>query len=189
MANKNKPYGLRPIGNMSGGAYHGELTRVHWLVGTGLATYIGSLVKLNGSSDTDGVPDVITMDTTADPIFGVLVSMEPENAESTVYRVASTLRYGYVAADPFTLFSVQGDGTDEVGDVGMVADLSGIAGGSTRFGNSTMVLSSASIATGDNSEDVKILGALRVPNNEIGIYTQWVVRLLNHQLLDDVGVS
>ena len=188
MANNDAAYGLRPIGNMSGGAFHGELTRVHWLVGTDTAVYIGSLVKLNGSSDAEGVPDVTGNISTGNAVFGVLVSMEPENAESTVYRVASTLRYGYVAADPFTLFSVQGDGTDEIGDVGAVADLVGITGGSTRFGNSTMELGSSSIAVaGDNSEDVKILGKLRVAGNDIGEFTQWVVKLLNHQLLDDVG--
>lgn len=188
MANKNAAYGLRPIGNLSGGAYHGELTRVYWPA-SGAATYIGGLVKLTGSGDADGVPEVQSMATTADAVFGVLVSMEPETADSTVYRVASDSRYGFIVSDPFAMFSIQADATDDKDDIGAVADLVNITSGSTRFGNSIMELGSSSVAVaGDNSEDVKILGALRVADNEIGEFTQWVVKLLNHQLLDDVGV-
>ena len=185
MANADAAFGLRAIGGFGGGDYTGKTMRVCWLAATGTASYVGGLVKLAGSSDAAGVPDVTGNVSTGNPVIGVVMSVEPVNAESLTYRAASTLRYGMVACDPNAMFEIQADGTDAITDVGSVADISGFTGGSTVYGTSTLELSSASVsASGDGTEDVQILGAVQRADNSIGEFTKRIVRLNNHALVD-----
>ena len=185
MANTDNAFGLKPVNAMGSGTFSGKTMRVVFLAATGTAAYIGGMVKLAGTADAKGVPDVTSNISTGDAVLGVITSIEPVNAESLTYRAASTLRYATVTADQDQLFEVQADGTDAITDVGSVADLTGFTGGSTVYGTSTMELSSASMsASGDGTQDVMVLGAVQREDNEVGEFTKWYVRLNNHALVD-----
>ena len=185
MANTDNAKGLIPLGSGGSGTFSGKTSRYVFLAATGTAAYVGGLVKPAGSANADGVMDVTGNVSTGDAVLGVIVSVEPDTADSLTYRAASTLRTVLVADDPNQLFEIQADGTDAITDVGSTADLSGITGGSTVYGNSTMELSSATMtASGDGTEDVLVLGAVQRADNEVGEFTKWIVRLNNHFLVD-----
>ena len=184
MANTDNAKGLRPV-NSIGGTYAGKIQRVVFLAATGTAAYVGGLVKPAGSSDADGVMDVTSNVSTGNPVLGVIVAIEPDEATSLTYRAASTLRYAYVQTDQNQVYEIQADGTDAITDVGSAADLASFTTGSAVYGTSTMELSSSSMtASGDGTEDVIVLGAVQRADNEIGTNTKWLVRLNNHYLVD-----
>jgi hypothetical protein len=148
----------------------------------GTAIYVGQPVKLVGSATTDGVAHVTAMTTTADVIGGVVVGVEPETQDSTLYRVASTARYLLVADDPAQVFEIQSDGVGGVTAVGEVADLVTIATGSTVTGRSYIEIGNSSITNnGDQTEDVHIIGVpQRVDNDITTANGRYLVRFLNH---------
>lgn len=181
MANVDRPDGLRPVKHLSGAPYNGAANRYYVPSTDETAIYLGQPVKLVGSATTDGVPHVTAMTTTADVVCGVVVGVEPDTADSTMYRAASTGRYLYVADDPSILFEIQSDGVGGVGAVGEVADVTGFTG-STSTGRSNMEISNTSITNnGDQTEDVHIVSGVQRPDNDITLANgRYLVRFLNH---------
>lgn len=189
MANVDAPRGLKPAQYLSGVPYSGATNRYYIpATDSDAAAYIGCLVKLAGSADADGVPTVTANVATGDAVVGVVVSVEPVTQESTIYRANSTARYVYVADEPNIMFEVQEDSGGAAlaaADVGNVADLTGFTSGSTTTGFSSIEIdSSTKTASGDGTEDVTIMRLVRRPDNEIGNYAKWLVRLNNHQYVD-----
>lgn len=188
MANNDGAFGLRPVNGIGSGTFSGKVSRYVFLVGTGTAAYVGGLVKPAGSANADGVMDVTGNVSTGNAVLGVIVAIEPVNAESLTYRAASTLRFVYVADDPNQLFEVQEDsdsGALVANDTGNVADLTGFTAGSTVYGTSTIEIdSSTKTASGDGSEDVILIGLAQRPDNAIGNQAKWLVRLNNHFFVD-----
>lgn len=188
MPNSNAPAGLRPVKYLSGAPYNGAANRYCIPASDATAAYIGSMVKPAGSADANGVMTVTSNVATGNPVIGVVVGVEPVSGDSTTYRVASTLRYVYVADDPNLVFEVQEDsvgGALAVTAVGNVADATGFTGGSTTTGlSSTLLDSSTATASGDGTEDLLIWGLVQRPDNEIGSTAKWLVRLNNHFLVD-----
>lgn len=183
MANSDAAFGLRPVRYLGGAAWTGAANWYHVPATDSTAIYVGGLVKLAGSADSDGVPTVTGNVATADVVAGVVVAVDAETADSTTYRVASTARYVLVADDPSLVFAVQEDsdgGALAATNVGNTADLTGFTSGSTSTGRSSIEIDSSTAATGTGDEDVMILGLHRTPDNTIGEYAVWEVRLLNH---------
>jgi hypothetical protein len=191
MANTDAPRGLRPVRYISGAPYNGATNRYCVPASDGTAIYIGGLVKPAGSADADGVMTVTGNVSTGNQVLGVVVSVEPVTADSTIYRAASVLRYVNVADDPNLLFEIQEDsvgGALAVTAVGNTADLATITSGSTSTGLSSMELdSSTATATGDGTEDVLIIRLAQRPDNEINTEAKWLVRLNNHFFVDSVA--
>lgn len=186
MANLDIPNGLKPYKTLNGHST-GAVNRYFVPATDGTAIYVGQPVKLVGSATTDGVPHVTAMTTTADVIVGVVVGVEIETADSTMYRVASTARYLLVADDPQQVFEVQSDGIGGVTAVGEVADLVTIATGSTVTGRSYIEIGNSTITNnGDQTEDVMIVGVPVRADNDITIANgRYLVRLLNHAFAVD----
>lgn len=188
MPNADSPRGLMPVRYLSGAPYNGAVNRYCVPASDGTAIYIGGLVKAAGSADADGIMTVTGNVSTGNPVIGVVVSVEPVTADSTIYRAASVLRYVNVADDPNLLFSIQEDsvgGALAVTAVGNVADLATFTSGSTTTGLSSMEIdSSTATASGDGTEDVLIVGLYQRPDNAIGTEAKWLVRLNNHQFVD-----
>lgn len=194
MANADVPRGLRPVRYTSGAPYNGAVNKYYVPSSdTNAAIYIGGLVKPAGSSDAAGVPSVTGNVATGNPVIGVVVSVDPvEGADaggrdSTVHRVNSTERYVYVADDPNLLFAVQDDASATLAatNVWMAADLTGFTSGSATTGLSAIEISATTAtASGDGTEDVIIVGLEQRPDNEIGQWADWLVRLNNHYLVD-----
>lgn len=181
MPNVDSPNGLRPVRTIGGSPYNGSCNRYFVPSTDGTAIYLGQPVKLVGSATADGVSHVTAMTTTADVVCGVVVGVEPDTADSLLYRAASTARYLLVADDPNLLFEIQSDGVGGVAAVGEVADVTGFSG-STSTGRSNMEISNSTITNnGDQTQDVHIVAVPQRPDNDITLANgRYLVRLLNH---------
>ena len=185
MPNVDSATGVTPVRYLSGAPYNGAVNRYCVPATDGDAIYIGSLVKLAGSADADGVPTVAVVAATGSLTIGPVVSVEPVTADSLIYRAASTLRYVYVADDPNLVFSVQCNGTLTATMIGNVCDLSAATTGTTATGRSlTEALLSAVSASGDGTEDFLIVRASPRVGNEVGADARIWVRLNNHSYVD-----
>lgn len=185
MPNVDSATGLTPVRYLSGAPYNGAVNRYCVPASDSSAIYVGSLVKLAGSADADGVPTVAVIAATGSLTIGPVVSVEASTADSLVYRAASTLRYVYVADDPNLVFSVQCDGTLTATMIGNVCDASAVTTGSTTTGRALTEASLASVtASGDGTEDFLIVRADPRVGNELGADARIWVRLNNHSYVD-----
>lgn len=187
MANVDIPNGLRPVKHLDGSPYNGAANR-YFIPATDTTTvFVGDAVKSAGSADADGVPTVAQA-IAGDTLRGVVVGVEPETADSTIYRAASTGRYVYVADAPDLVFEVQEDsvgGALSAASVGLNADLI-VGAGSTAAGRSAMELDSSTAAA--TTAQLRILGFVQRPDNEIGANAKVLVMINEHELKSTVGV-
>jgi hypothetical protein len=185
MPNVDSATGVTPVRYLSGAPYAGAVNRYCVPASDTDPIYIGSLVKLAGSADADGVPTVAIIAATGSLTIGPVVSVEAATPDSLVYRAASTLRYVYVADDPNLVHSVQCNGTLTATMIGNVCDLSPATTGSTTTGRSlTEALLSSVSASGDGTEDFLIVRADPRVGNELGADARIWVRLNNHSFVD-----
>lgn len=194
MANVDAPFGLRPIRYVSGAPYNGATNRYFVpATDTSAAVYVGGLVKLAGGADANGIPTVTGNVASGNPVVGVVVSVEPVTADSTMHRVNSTARYVNVADDPNLLFEVQEDsdgGALGAGAAGATCTLVGFTSGSAVTGRSAIEIDSSGLSeTSDTDDDVRIIRLAQRPDNAIGANAVWEVRLNVHQYVNAaVGV-
>lgn len=197
MANVNAPFGLRPVGTVSGQPYSGSVRAYSIAAGDGTATFIGDAVKLAGTSqfiNGSTYSDVVQA-ATGDVFVGVVVGVLPSTRDSLTYRAASTQRIVLVADDPNQLFEIQqgNSGTAlTANDVGLNADLSVVAG-STVTGYSASVINNATEAT-TNTLDLKIVAMVDRADNDPGsavgtgaLASRFLVRLNRHQYANQVA--
>ena len=191
MANIDAPFGLRPVGYLNGAAYTGQARKYYVPASDGTALYIGTPVKLGGSADPLGYYPGVTAASSTNVLVGVVVGFDPvegagaSQANSTLYRAASTERYVYVADDPNIIFEIQeasGGTALTVTEVGLNANWSG-SGGSTNTGLSAIELDNSTEAT-TATLDFQILGVAPLAGNALGEHCVWRVKLNNHQLVD-----
>ena len=191
MANVNKPFGLRPSGNLSatgaqkqygyqiadnqsGAIYQGDLVVV----------YDGYIIKYDAS--THAAPT---------GVFNGCQYNDPTRADKPTwknyYPGSIDINTGIIACevldDPAQLFLVQADGSVAQADIGKNADPTASTTGSTTSGVSNGSLSSASIAK-TAALTFKIVGLYDVPDNALGNYAVLVVKLNQHQY-GSVGVA
>lgn len=203
MANNNSAFGLRPI-NDNGTPFSGQLTLYY--VPTSVATnvFIGDPLSPGGSGDAYGVSDIqlgaaggTTAGTTAfyigpmvaianGPLAGNNATI-PITRDLPVYHQASTAGYILVADDPNTLFEIQEDSVGgSVPTTGLSANYSAVAGsGSTNTGLSGWMLDSSTVAT--TTLQLRLLRLLRGPDNALGNFAKFVVRINQHALWSTVG--
>lgn len=175
MANADTPFGLRPIGNLNGGPYTGNLVKVAFEDENAVATFIGDLVRLEGDADTSGLPTVDQWAAADTAAFGVIVAFEPDytNLERK-HRLASTVRQAWaVPCNAGQLFVIQADEDIVSGDIGNTADIT-VGSGNTTSGISAMELDSSDISTGLN---LQIIALYPSPDNEYGNQAKVIVRV------------
>ena len=191
MANVNKPFGLRPLGNLSatgaqkqygyqiadnqsGAIYQGDLVVV----------YDGYIIKYDAS--THAAPT---------GVFNGCQYNDPTRANKPTwknyYPGSINITTGIIACevndDPAQLFVVQADGSVSQANIGKNADPTASTTGSTTSGVSAGSLDSASIAK-TAALTFKIVGLYEAPGNDFGNYAQVVVKLNQHQY-GSVGVA
>ena len=191
MANVNKPFGLRPLGNLSatgaqkqygyqiadnqaGAIYQGDLVVVYdgYIIKYDPATHAGPTGVFNGCQYDD-----------------------PTRANKPTwknyYPGSINITQGIIACevldDPNQLFIVQADGNVTQANIGKNADPTASTSGSTTSGVSAGSLSSASIAK-TAALTFKIVGLYEAPGNDLGNYAVVVVKLNQHQY-GSVGVA
>jgi len=191
MANVNKPFGLRPIGNLSatgaqkqygyqiadnqsGAIYQGDLVVV----------YDGYIIKYDET--THAAPT---------GVFNGCQYNDPTRANKPTwknyYPGSVDITTGQIDCevldDPNQLFLIQADGAVTQANIGKNADPTASTTGSTTTGISAGTLKSSSIAK-TAALTFKIVGISNSPDNAIGTYTVVVVKLNQHQY-GSVGVA
>lgn len=189
MANVDKAFGLKPLGNLSatgaqkqygyniednqsGAIYQGDLVTIvnGYVVKFLPGTHAAALGVFNGCNYTDP--------TTGKPTWK---NFYPGSVNITQGQIIAD-----VIDDPSQLFTIQADGSVAQADIGKNADVIG-TGGSTTTGQSTMELDVTTIA--DNAaRNLKIVGLYNVPGNELGAYAVLVVKI-NEHLYGSTGVK
>ena len=191
MANVNKPFGLRPMGNLSA---TGAQKQYGYQIasGYGTAIYQGDLVVVY-----DGYIIKYNAATHAAPtgVFNGVQYNDPTRADKPTwknfYPGSVTPTIGYIVCevldDPNQLFLIQADGAVTQANIGKNADPTASTTGSTTSGISNGSLGSASIAK-TAALTFKIVGLSETATNELGTYAQVIVKLNQHQY-GSVGVA
>ena len=189
MANIDKPYGLRAMGNLSatgsqkqfgyeiadnqaGAIFKGDLVTI----------FDGYIVKFAPATHTAAVG-----------VFNGCNYIDPTSGKPTwsnYYPGSVNITAGIIEADviddPNQLFTIQADEDIVAADIGKNADVVG-TGGSTTNGLSSMELDSSTIAN-TAALNLKIVGVFKTPGNALGDYCQVVVKI-NEHLYGSAGVA
>ncbi len=101
------------------------------------------------------------------------------------YKPASTEAVVYVADHPDTIFEIQASAACATTDVGKVANMTG-SGGSTVTGLSSVELDSASLATGNATYQLRVVGISKdmLNNDASASYVNALVQINNHTDVD-----
>jgi hypothetical protein len=191
MANTNKPFGLRPSGNLSA---TGAQKQYGYQIADNQAgaIYQGDLVIVSGGYVLKYDPATHNAPT---GVFNGVQYDDPTRANKPTwknyYPGSIDITTGIIACevldDPSQLFLVQADGAIAQANIGKNADPTASTTGSTTTGVSNGSLSSASINT-TQGLTFKIVGLYESPDNELGNYAVVVVKLNQHQY-GSVGVQ
>lgn len=189
MANAARPYGLKAIRNK------GIVNRNRYYVPASLASLgINTPVNIGGTSNPvnsingqlipAGTLRSIVVATGGDgnKLLGSIVGFEvlPTDLFKRGFNAASSERIVYVADDPDQEFAIVDDGANllAITDVGNNANLT------VGTVNATTEVDSTSLDTSTPATDatfqLKILGLLDEPGNEVALYATWRVKINNH---------
>lgn len=189
MANVNKPFGLRPVGNLSA---TGAQKQYGYQIASGQAgaIYQGDLVVVY-----DGYIIKYDAATHAAPtgVFNGVQYNDPTRADKPTwknyYPGSVTVNQGTIDCevldDPSQLFLIQAAGTIAQADIGKNADPTAATGGSTTTGVSAGTLGTPAKTA---ALTFKIVGLSTQAGNEMGQYAVLVVKLNQHQY-GSVGVA
>lgn len=191
MANANTPFGLRPI-NDNGTPWNGQGRMVNFLSSYGSNVFLGDPLVPTGATDGNGVPVMTLASAGATNVVlggyngncngpqGAGSAVYTMTRDSTVYRQASITNYGYICDDPNQLYAIQEDsvgGAIAAANAGFSNGNLVAGAGSTATGYSGWMLQSSTVGSGNPTYQLRVLGLLRGPENAIGNYATWVVRL------------
>ena len=190
MPNVNRPNGLSPIRHVHSAPYNGGGNIYSIAPAYATALYVGDPVVSSGSADPAGIPGIALAGATG-PIRGVIMGigkdpnlyMNPNGTDIT-YRPGATQTtswYALVMDDPDALFEVQEIGTGTpltVADVGMNVNFA-IGTGNGFVSGWTLANTGAAVTA---SLQARIMGAIQRPDNAIGQYCRWAVKINNHEL-------
>jgi len=189
MANIDKAFGLRPIGNLSA---TGAQKQYGYEIADNQAGTIfqGDLVVLTAGFISRFLP---ASHTAAVGVFNGCNYIDPTTGKPTFrnnYPGSVNITSGKIIADviddPSQLFLIQCDASIAAADIGKNADVIG-TGGSTTTGVSTMELNSSTLAT-TAALNLKTVGLYNVPSNEFGTNAVVVVKI-NEHVYGSAGVA
>lgn len=189
MANVDKAFGMRPLGNLSASGSQKQFGYEIADNQTG-AIYQGDLVTVYDGYLVQFDPDTHTA---AVGVFNGCNYIDPTTGKPTwknYYPGSVNITQGKIIADvmddPNQLFIIQNDGTSAAANYGKNADVV-MGTGSTTTGVSGMELSTSTIAN-TAALNVKIVGLWDVPNNAVGANAVVVVKI-NEHLYGSAGVA
>jgi hypothetical protein len=189
MANVDKAFGLRPLGNLSG---TGAQKQYGYQIEDNQAgaIYQGDLVTIVGGYVVKFAPGTHAA---ALGVFNGCNYIDPTTGKPTwknFYPGSVNITQGQIIADviddPSQLFIIQADEDIVQADIGKNADVIG-TGGSSTTGQSTMELDSSTIAD-TAALNLKIVGLYDVPGNTLGDFAVVVVKI-NEHLYGSTGVK
>jgi hypothetical protein len=189
MANVDKAFGLRPLGNLSG---TGSQKQYGYEIADNQsgAIFQGDLVTLKDGYILQFDP---ASHTAAVGVFNGCFYTDPTTGKPTFsnyYPGSVNITQGKITADvlddPNQMFLIQNDGTSAATNYGLNADIV-VGTGSTTTGVSANELDTSSIAT-TAALNLKIIGLWDVPNNAVGANAVVVVKI-NEHLYGSAGVA
>lgn len=189
MANIDKAFGLRPLGNLSAS---GSQKQFGYEIADNQAGAIfqGDLVTLKDGYILQFDP---SSHSAAVGVFNGCNYIDPTTGKPTwsnYYPGSVNITSGKITAevmdDPNQLFIIQHDGTSTAADYGKNADIV-VGTGSTTTGISANELSTTSVAT-TAALNLKIVGLWDVPGNAVGANAVVVVKI-NEHLYGSAGVA
>lgn len=195
MANKDTPFGLRPVRHKSGAPYNGAVNPYYIPAGYGTALFIGDPVVKTGTSNTAAVttptgkwaigtlPEVNKATAgDANAVTGVIVGFGPLPGRLDAnYNPASTERVAFVADDPDLIFEIQADGAVPAASMGLNAVFIYTHSGNTTTGLSGVELDTTSDApAADASNQMIIIRAANREDNDTTLTHAKVEVLLNN---------
>lgn len=189
MANVDKAFGLRPLGNLSAS---GSQKQYGYEIADNQAgaIYQGDLVTLKDGYILQFDP---SSHTAAVGVFNGCNYIDPTTGKPTwknYYPGSVNITQSKITADvlddPNQLFLIQNDGTSVAANYGKNADVV-VGTGSTTTGVSANELNTGTIAT-TAALNLKIVGLWDVPNNAIGEFAVVVVKI-NEHLYGSAGVA
>jgi len=189
MANVDKAFGLRPLGNLSAS---GSQKQYGYEIADNQAgaIYQGDLVTLKDGYILQFDP---ASHSAAVGVFNGCNYIDPTTGKPTwsnYYPGSVNITQGKITAevidDPNQLFIIQNDGTSTAADYGKNADIV-VGTGSTTTGVSANELDTSSIAT-TAALNLKIVGLWDVPGNAVGANAVVVVKI-NEYLYGSAGVA
>lgn len=190
MANNDKPFGLRALGNLSA---TGAQKQYGYEIADDQsgAIFQGDLVTLYDGYVKKFVPGT---NTAALGVFNGCFYNDPTTQKPTwknYYPGSVNITQGKIIADviddPNQLFTIQVDESVAQADFGKNADVISGSTGDTTTGVSNMELDSSTI-TKNADTNLKIVGLYAVPGNEIGTNAVVVVKI-NEHLYGSAGVA
>jgi hypothetical protein len=189
MANVDKAFGLRPLGNLSAS---GSQKQYGYQIADNQsgAIFQGDLVTLKDGYIVQFNP---ATHTAAVGVFNGCNYIDPTSGKPTwknFYPGSVNITQGVINADviddPSQLFIIQNDETSAVTDYGKNADIV-VGTGNTTTGMSANELDTSTIAT-TAALNLKIIGLWNVPNNAVGEFAVVVVKI-NEHLYGSAGVA
>ena len=189
MANGDKAFGLRPLGNL---AASGSQKQYGYEIADNQAgaIYQGDLVTLKDGYILQFDP---SSHTAAVGVFNGCNYTDPTTGKPTwknYYPGSVNITQGKITADvlddPNQLFLIQNDGTSAAANYGKNADIV-VGTGSTTTGVSANEISTTTIAT-TAALNLKIVGLWDVPGNSVGANAVVVVKI-NEHLYGSAGVA
>lgn len=191
MPNVNKPFGLRPLGNLSatgsqkqfgyeiqdnqaGAIFQGDLVTLKdgYIVKFNPATHTAAVGVFNGCNYIDP--------STGKPTWK---NFYPGSVDITAGKIIAD-----VIDDPNQLFLIQSSGTVVQADFGKNADVSTGTTGSTVTGLSNMTYNQGTVAT-SAALNLKLIGKWDIPGNDLGQNWTVVVVKINEHLYGSAGVA
>ena len=189
MANVDKAFGLRPLGNLSA---TGAQKQYGYQIADNQAGAIfqGDLVTLKDGYIVQFNP---ATHTAAVGVFNGCNYLDPTTGKPTwknYYPGSVNITQGTINADviddPNQTFIIQNSGVSAVSNYGKNADIS-VGSGNTTTGVSANELNTSTIAT-TAALNLKIIGLWNVPNNAVGEFAVVVVKI-NEHLYGSAGVA
>lgn len=196
MANKDTPFGFKPVGHLLGLPWSGKARVCYVPVANAANLFIGDAVISEGSADASGKYPTIAQAVAGGDIFGVIIGFgdnpnvmtHPDNPNRD-YCPLETAMYALVITDPFVIYEIQEDNAANDMDadmVGLTTDIATVGTGSTTTGKSAMELDSS--GTGAGAAQCRILGVSNREDNALGSYCKWDVLIVEHELLVATGL-
>jgi hypothetical protein len=189
MANVDKAFGLRPLGNLSAS---GSQKQYGYQIADNQsgAIFQGDLVTLKDGYILQFDP---ATHTAAVGVFNGCNYIDPTTGKPTwknFYPGSINITQGTINADviddPNQLFIIQNDETSQISNYGKNADVT-VGTGNTTTGMSAMELDTSTIAT-TAALNLKIIGLYNVPGNTVGEFAVVVVKI-NEHLYGSAGVA
>ena len=189
MANNDKAFGLRPLGNLAG---TGAQKQYGYEIADNQAGAIfqGDLVVLKDGYILQFNP---ATHTAAVGVFNGCFYNDPTTQKPTwknYYPGSINITQGKIVADvlddPSQMFIIQNDGTSAATNYGLNADIV-VGTGNTTTGLSANELDTSTIAT-TAALNLKIIGLWDVPNNAVGANAVVVV-IINEHSYGSAGVA